>query len=156
MLQPILSSRSVLRVFLVDDAPVVRKGLHSLLATEPSWLVCGEADGEQAALAGIVAARPHLAFIDLCLAEGAGISLIKRLHRLCPALKIVVFSDHEEVSIAASAFEAGAHGYLLKDEGAEQILQAVAAVRDRGYYLSSVLAAKAPGLVSARCLEPVV
>lgn len=137
---------AMLRVFLVDDAPVIRKGLQSLLNREPDLRTCGEAGGEQEALKGILATRPDLAFVDLCLNEGEGLNLIRKLHVLRPELRILVFAARDQMHLATSMFAAGAHGYLLKDEGLERIMPAIRAVLAGDHYLSTAVAAKTPGL----------
>jgi DNA-binding NarL/FixJ family response regulator len=135
------------RLFLVDDEPVVRRGLWMLFSLQPDLEVCGEAGTEHEALKGILVLRPDLAVVDLSLKEGDGLALIKQLRQRCPALKILVFSMHEQVHFATAAFAAGAQGYVLKEEGAERALEAVHILLDGGYYLSEAIAAKAPGLV---------
>ena len=119
-----------------------------LFGMQPDLEVCGEAGTEQEGLAGIMAQQPDLAVVDLTLKEGDGISLIKQLHQLLPALKILVFSMHDEAHFAATAFAAGALGYVLKEEGTERVLEAIQVVMQGRRYLSEKVAAKAPGLVS--------
>jgi DNA-binding NarL/FixJ family response regulator len=136
-----------IRLFLVDDEPIVRKGLQLLFGVEPGLAVCGEAENEHDALEGILARQPDLAVVDLGLKLGDGLSLIKQLHQFCPELKILVFSMHDQVHFAAAAFAAGAHGYVIKDEGTERLLEAIQVVMDGQHYLSERIAAKAPGLV---------
>ena len=118
-----------------------------LLSVRSGLEVCGEAGAEHEALEGILSLHPDLAIVDLSLKEGDGIALIKQLQSVCPALKILVFSMHAQAHYAASAFAAGAHGYVLKEEGAESVLTAIALVMRGGRYLSDQIAAKAPGLV---------
>jgi DNA-binding NarL/FixJ family response regulator len=134
-------------LFLVDDELVVRRGLRMLFSAEPDLEVCGEAGTEHDALEGILALKPDLAVVDLSLKEGEGMALIKQLHHVCPALKILVFSMHNQTHYAATAFAAGAHGYVLKEEGAEKVIEAIAMVRRGGRYLSEQIAAKAPSLL---------
>jgi DNA-binding NarL/FixJ family response regulator len=136
-----------IRVFLVDDEPIVRKGLRLLLGVKPGLAVCGEADNEHDALAGILAVRPDLAVVDLTLKLGDGLVLIKELHRHCPALRILVFSMHQEAHFATTAFAAGAHGYVTKEEGTDRLLEAIRDLINGENYLSEQMAAKAPGLV---------
>lgn len=133
-----------IRLFLVDDEPVVRRGLRLLLGGQPDLEVCGEAETEQAAVAGIGARRPDLAVVDLSLAEGDGLVLIKRLHQLCPALKVLVFSMHEQAQFVTAAFAAGAHGYVVKEEGTERVIEAIHVIMNGGCYLSAHMAEKAP------------
>jgi len=142
-----LNSSSPIRLFLVDDEPVVRKGLRLLVRHEPGLEVCGDAATEQDAFEGIQSNRPDLAIVDLSLKEGDGLVLIKRLRGLHPAPKILVFSMHEQVHFVEASFAAGAHGYVLKDEGTEQVLQAIEAIMKGKCYLSPRMAAKAPRLM---------
>jgi len=114
---------------------------------KPGLAVCGEAESEHDALEGILALRPDLAVVDLTLKLGDGLALIKQLHQLCPTLKILVFSMHQEAHCATAAFAAGAHGYVSKEEGTERVLEAIQAVMAGECYLSERMAAKMPGLV---------
>ena len=102
---------------------------------------------EVARLAGILAVQPDVAVVDLTLKLGDGLSLIKQLHRRCPALRILVFSMHQEAHFATAAFAAGGHGYVVKDEGTEGVLEAIQILTNGGSYLSEQMAAKAPDLV---------
>jgi DNA-binding NarL/FixJ family response regulator len=136
-----------IRLFLVDDEPVVRRGLQLLFGGDPSLTVCGEAENEHDALEGILALRPDLAVVDLSLKLGDGLALITQLHQLRPALKILVFSMHEQVHFATAAFAAGAHGYVTKGEGTEKALEAIRLIMRGDYYLSEQIAAKAPNLL---------
>jgi DNA-binding NarL/FixJ family response regulator len=113
---------------------------------EPNLEVCGEAETEQEALGGILALRPDLAVVDLSLKEGEGLALIRRLREHCSGLKILVFTMHDQAEFAAAAFAAGAHGYVVKEEGAEKLLEAIHMVMEGLRYLSAQVAAKAPGL----------
>ncbi len=134
-----------IRLFLVDDEPLVRKGLQLLFGLKPGLACCGEAANEQEALERIQALQPDLAVVDLSLKLGSGLALIPQLQQLCPALKILVFSMHDQVHFAAAAFTAGAHGYVIKEDGTEQLLRAIRVIMDGGFYLSEQIAAKAPG-----------
>ena len=135
-----------LRVFLADDEPVVLRGLRLLLSLEANLTVCGEAENEQEAFEGIRKLRPHVAVVDLSFKEGDGLSLITRLHQLCPTVKILVFSMHDQVDFASAAFAAGAHGYVVKEEGTEKVVEAIQVIMEGGCYLSEQIAAKVPGL----------
>jgi len=135
------------RVFLVDDEPIVRRGLRALFDLEPNLTICGAAGTEHDALEGILGLQPDLAVVDLSLKRGDGLGLIEQLHRHCPGLKILVFSLHDQVHLATAAFAAGAHGYLIKEEGAERVLEAIQSVMSGAGFLSPQIATKAPQLV---------
>ena len=130
----------------MDDEPVVCRGLRLLLELKADLTVCGEAASEAAALEEITKLRPHLAVVDLSLEGGDGLSLIKQLRRVCPAVKILVFSMHDQADIATAAFIAGAHGYVVKEEGTEKVVEAIQVIMEGGCYLSEQIAAKVPGL----------
>jgi len=140
------SSGRKTRVFLVDDEPIVRRGLRLLFGSKPNLEVCGEAATEHEALEGILTSRPAVAIVDLSLKEGDGLALITQLHRLCPGLKILVFSMHAQGHFATVAFAAGAHGYVIKEEGTEKVLEAIHTLMEGGCYLSPEMAAQAPSL----------
>jgi DNA-binding NarL/FixJ family response regulator len=139
--------RAKTRLFLVDDEPIVRRGLRFLIDLKPDLVVCGEAEGELEAFEAVLSLQPDVAIVDLSLKEGSGLTLIQRLHRRCPALKLLAFSMHAEAHFVASAFAAGAQGYVIKGEGTEHVLEALEAIRKGGYYLSESVAAQMPGLL---------
>jgi DNA-binding NarL/FixJ family response regulator len=134
-----------IRVFFVDDSPVVRRGLQLYLSLEPGLEICGEAEGEQEAFERILALQPDLAVIDLGLKEGNGFDLIKRLRQWNQGLKLLVFSMHGEAESITTAFAAGANGYVTKEEGTEKVLDAIHLLVKGKPYLSAQLAGKAPG-----------
>jgi DNA-binding NarL/FixJ family response regulator len=142
-----------LRVFLVDDEPVVRRGLRLLLELRDEISVCGEAASEAAAVEGIAKTRPHLAVVDLSLESGDGLTLIKRLRDFSPTLKILVFSMHDHAEMALAAFVAGAQGYIVKDDGTENVVAAIQTIMAGGSFLSGRISDKAPDLLS-RCRLP--
>ena len=144
-----------IRVVLVDDQPIVRKGLALLLGMEPDLVVCGEAEGEAEAFRRISRLKPDLAVVDLELKEGIGLDLIKRTRVRCAEVKLVVFSMHHEEHFVTRALAAGAHGYVTKEEGTEELVDAIRLVMSGNFYLSRQLAAMTKGLVSGAALRDV-
>jgi len=114
-----------IRIFLVDDQLIVRRGLAMLFSTEPDLLVCGGAGRAAEAMLKIVPAQPDLVVVDLVLEEGDAFDLITALRRKLPALKILVFSTHREPSFVVRAMRAGADDYIPKDESPQNIIQAI-------------------------------
>src|SRR5580698_2369765 len=100
-----------LRVFLVDDHPVVRDGLSRVIADEPDLEVVGAAGTAAEALAGVVEARPDVMLVDLHLPDRDGPDLIAALGALLPGAKLVVVSSYDDEYRVAEALRAGAHGY---------------------------------------------
>jgi DNA-binding NarL/FixJ family response regulator len=113
------------KIFLVDDHPIVRRGFQLLLGLEPDLTVCGEADNGRAALQQIQKLQPDLAVVDLALKDSSGFDLIKQLRALCPKVKILVFTMHEEPLYAERVLRSGAHGYITKEQGTEKAIEAI-------------------------------
>src|SRR4029079_3650100 len=114
-----------IRIFIVDDHPLVRQGLIGLISTQPDFEVCGEASGVAEARQVAAALKPDVAIVDLTLKDGNGIELIKELKEKQPDLKLLVISMHDESIFAERALRAGAAGYVSKHEAIRTIVQAV-------------------------------
>ena len=125
-----------IRVLLVDDHPILRRGLTQLINAEPDLVVCGEAeDGPKAfELAGLL--RPDVAIVDISLKSGNGIELIKNLKARFPELPTLVLSMHDESLYAERALRAGSLGYIMKEEAIEQVLVAMRHVLKGEVFLS--------------------
>jgi DNA-binding NarL/FixJ family response regulator len=137
-----------LRIFIVDDHPLVREWLGSLLRLQPDLEVCGEAGDPARALAAMTATPPDVAVVDLSLEHGSGLELIKDLRSQLPAIPVVVLSMHEEIGDVERALRAGARGYVMKRESTSQIVTAIRQVHAGKIYAdAAVLAALAERMV---------
>ncbi len=114
-----------IRVFLVDDHPLVRDWLKNLLRMEDDFEVIGEADEPASAIAAMAANPPDIAVVDLSLRRGSGLDLIKSLHLRSPYIRVLVLSMHDEIGDVERAFRAGARGYVMKGESSSQIVPAI-------------------------------
>ena len=114
-----------IRVFLVDDHPIVRRGFQLLLSLERDLVVCGDADNAPLALQKILALKPDVAIIDLSLKSSSGLELVKQIRAHSAKVKIVVFTMHAEAIYAERALRAGANGYVTKEEGTEKAIEAI-------------------------------
>jgi DNA-binding NarL/FixJ family response regulator len=123
-------------VFVVDDHPLVRDGLSTLINQESDLEVCGVAEDAAAALLAIAESRPHIALIDISLKNTSGLELIKDLSIQYPAVAVVVVSMHDEMLYAERALRAGARGYVMKRETTGNVLSAIRRVLEGGVYLS--------------------
>jgi DNA-binding NarL/FixJ family response regulator len=128
-----------IRLMLVDDHPLVRDGLRSRLETVPGFAVVAEADSAQTALDALTDASPDLVLIDVAMRGTSGIEATRRLLALRPGLLVLVLSMHDDPAYVREAMTAGARGYLLKDSPAEEIVQAIRAVRAGDTFLSPAL-----------------
>jgi len=114
------------RVLLVDDHPVVLLGLTLALERAGGFVVCGEARDVASARESVARLRPDFIVLDLALGARDGVELVRELAALHPAGKILVFSALPELTYARRVFAAGGHGYMMKDDGAENVPAALA------------------------------
>ena len=133
------------RVFLVDDHPLVREWLASMVALESDLEVCGQAEDAAAALAAVSLAKPDVMVVDLSLPRGSGLELIKDIRAQFSGVRLLVLSMHDEVSVAERAFRAGAHGYAVKREAGPRIIDGIRAVLVGKVYASPSLTAQLGG-----------
>ena len=133
------------RVFVVDDHPLVREWLGSLIAREADLEVCGQTDDAAKALTMLATANPDIAVVDLSLSRSSGLALIKDIRLQYPAVRVLVLSMHEEISYPERAFRAGARGYILKRESGSCVIAGIRTVLSGQFYASQSLAAELAG-----------
>lgn len=123
------------QIFIVDDHPVMRSSLRSILEREPDLTVCGEAATARTALAEAAGAEPDLVLIDVSLPDMSGIELARELHARHPDLPLAMLSGHGEKTHVERALQAGARGYILKGQS-DDIPEAVRLLVRGERYLS--------------------
>ena len=129
------------KVFLVDDHPLVREGLTNLIDRQPNLVVCGEAEDASSALRDIAATEPDVAIVDLSLKDVSGLELIKSLKSKSPHVRIIVLSMYDEKLYAERAIRAGARGYVMKRETTKKIVGAIEQVLQGKLCVSEQIAA---------------
>ncbi|WP_236792075.1 response regulator transcription factor [Amycolatopsis sp. GM8] len=115
----------MIRVFLVDDHEVVRRGVAGLLEADPGLTVIGEAATAAHALARIPALRPDVALLDVRLPDGNGVELCRELRSRVPELNILMLTSYTDEEAMLNAILAGAGGYVIKDIQGLQLISAV-------------------------------
>jgi DNA-binding NarL/FixJ family response regulator len=123
-------------VVIVEDHPVVRRGLSSLMAEQEDLQVCGEADNFYDALRVINEQDPDVVLVDIALAGSDGIELTKEIKSRKPNLPVLVLSVFDEMLYAERALRAGASGYLMKSESAGNLINAIRRVLRGEVFLS--------------------
>jgi DNA-binding NarL/FixJ family response regulator len=127
------------KVLIVDDHPIVRQGLRRMIEPEPDLVVCGEVQTEREARAAIRALAPDVVIVDISLAQGDGLELVRDVHAQRPELPMLVLSMHDELIYAERLLAAGASGYIMKQAASDQLLIALRRVLDGETYLSESL-----------------
>ncbi len=135
----------MIRLVVVDDHPVVRHGLVSMLRYEPDMQVVGEAGDGPAAVARIFEQQPDVVLLDLNLPQFSGIEVMKQIRPQLPQTRFLVLTTYDTDEYIVPALQAGAQGYLLKDATPDELTRAVRS-------LAAGRAALEPG-VAAKLLE---
>ena len=112
-------------ILLVDDHPLVREWLASLINQQPDLAICGEAESVQEALDFMATHTPALAIVDLSLKDSSGLELMKAMRTAHPDVAVIVLSMHDERHYAERAIRAGARGYVMKRETTKKIIAAI-------------------------------
>jgi two-component system response regulator DevR len=114
-----------IRVFLLDDHELVRRGIRDLLEQEPDMQVIGEADTAQDAKARIPALRPDVAILDARLPDGNGIDVCRDIRSVDPSIRALILTSYDDDEALFAAIMAGAAGYLLKQVRGTDLVSAV-------------------------------
>ena len=132
---------NTVRVLIVDDHPIVRQGVRSVLANHSDIEVVGEADGAASLFANLTLLKPDVVLLDIRMPGQSGIEITQRLKREHPEVKVILLSTYDDEEFLFGALRAGAEGYLLKSASNEVLASAIRQV-GRGERLLS------PSLVS--------
>ncbi|MEN4013783.1 MAG: response regulator transcription factor [Chloroflexota bacterium] len=114
-----------IRILLVDDHPVVRKGMRAMLATEPELEVVGECANGGEAVRQYAILQPDVVLMDLVMPEMDGVEAIRRILALAPEARILVLTSFSSDDKIFAAIRAGAAGYLLKDSDPADLVRAI-------------------------------
>lgn len=136
------------RILIVDDHPLVRAGIAAMIQTEQGLEVVGEVGSCREALT-VAAEQPvDLVIVDLSLGDGNGLDLIKRLISRDEGLRVLVCSMHDETLFAERALQAGAMGYINKQEATSHVIEAIRQVLAGKVYLSERMIGRLLGNLS--------
>lgn len=124
------------RIVVVDDHPLMRKGLVMSLEAETDFHVAAQASNAEDAIGLIESENPDLVVVDISLPGMSGLELIKQIHAIRPNMKTLVVSRHDEALYAERAIRAGAKGYVMKLEAPDVMIKAVRRVMNGGIYVS--------------------
>lgn len=135
-----MTSTKMIRVLVVDDHPIVSRGLTEIINREPDMEVCSQAQSLDEAVEQFQAHSPDLVLTDLSLKESSGVDLIAELVALQPDVKVLAVSMHDETLYAETVLRAGAKGYLCKDESLDLVVVALRRIYSGRVHLSEQMA----------------
>ncbi len=120
----------LIRVFLLDDHEIVRRGIADLLDAATGFLLVGEAATAAEALARMPAARPHVALLDARLPDGSGIDVCREIRSALPEVRCLILTSYDDNDAIFAAVLAGAAGYLLKEIRGSNLVDAIRQVAE--------------------------
>jgi DNA-binding NarL/FixJ family response regulator len=125
------------RVLIIDDHPLFREGIKTIISRDGQFEVVGEAGSARAGLEKINHFKPDVAVVDISLPDGTGMEVARQIRTQSPKTRILILSMHSKIDYIVEAFQAGATGYVVKESAAERLVHGLKAVTDGEYYLDS-------------------
>jgi len=130
---------SPLRIIVVDDHSVVRRGVRALLETQPGWEVSAEGSTGREAVELVKRLRPHVVVMDVSLPELNGLEATRQIVRESPQTEVLVLTMHHSEQLARDVLQAGARGYVLKSDADQNLIAAVESLRQHKPFLTSTV-----------------
>lgn len=125
-----------LRVLIADDHGVVRRGLRALLERSRECEICGEATNGREAVEKAKLLRPDIAILDITMPALNGIEATRQIRKVSPHTQVLILSVHDADVLLREVLDAGAEGYVLKEDADDDLLTAMSALRRRNRYFS--------------------
>jgi DNA-binding NarL/FixJ family response regulator len=128
-----------LRILIVDDHAVVRRGVRSLLESQPDWEIVGEATTGRQAVELAKDLQPDIVVMDLSLPELNGLDATRHILKESPRSEILVLTMHHSEELAREVLQAGARGYILKSDADQSLIAAIESLREHKPFLTSAV-----------------
>jgi DNA-binding NarL/FixJ family response regulator len=130
---------TTLRILVVDDHAVVRRGVRALLEAEPEWEICGEAASGPDAVEQVKLLKPDIVILDLSLPGLNGLDAARQILKISPLTEVLVLTMHDSEELAQQVLRAGARGYVLKSDADQNLVAAVRSLSEHKPFLTSAV-----------------
>jgi DNA-binding NarL/FixJ family response regulator len=132
-------SSGPVRILLADDHDLVRQGIRAVLQERPGWEICGEASNGREAVEKAQLLKPDIVIVDVGMPYLNGVDATRQITKTNPAVKVLVLTIHPSEQIINEVLEAGAKGYLLKSDAAQELINGVESIlRNKPYFTPMV------------------
>jgi DNA-binding NarL/FixJ family response regulator len=129
-----------IRILVVDDHEIVREGIRTLLfRTRPNWQICGEATNGEHAIEAVKKLSPDIVILDISMPGISGLVVASQIAKLNLPTRVLMFTMHESEQVAVEVRKAGAQGYVLKSQGARDLVRAIDQLLQGGTFFGSHL-----------------
>jgi DNA-binding NarL/FixJ family response regulator len=135
-------ANETIRILVVDDHELVRRGVVSLLASKPNYQVISEASDGETAVEQARALQPDLVLMDMTMPRMNGLEATRLIREVAPNAEVLVISQYDSYSLVQEAMNAGARGYVLKSEAGKDLLTAIETICEHKPFISPRLTSK--------------